>query len=173
MLPVAVHFQKEMFNLNKSRDLHLQRVMNTFLGFCAELSGLALYYYSLSIIRSCTRQIFRRLLNPPYQFEIPCWQMQRDGEGSHSQAKTRLPDFQSLFCKIPSRHKSLQIHPCAFESDPSSTISCHVTQYLEGFFFIRVNQIHSVGSGAILIMVKTVPRTIFRTEAERCNLLRV
>ena len=51
MLPVAVHSKKEMFNLNKCRDLHLQRVMNTFLGFCAELSGLALYYYSLSIIR--------------------------------------------------------------------------------------------------------------------------
>ena len=51
MLPVAVHLQKEMFNLNKCRDLHLQRVMNTFLGSCAELSGLALYYYSLSIIR--------------------------------------------------------------------------------------------------------------------------
>ena len=56
---------------------------------------------------------------------------------------------------------------------PSSTISCHVTQYLEGFFFIRVNQIHSVGSGAILIMVKTVPRTIFRIETQRCNPLRV
>ena len=51
MLPVAVHSQNEMFNLNKCRDLHLQRVMNTFLGSCAELSGLALYYYSLSIIR--------------------------------------------------------------------------------------------------------------------------
>ena len=51
MLPVAVHSQKEMFNLNKYRDLHLQRVMNTFLGSYAELSELALYYYSLSIIR--------------------------------------------------------------------------------------------------------------------------
>ena len=51
MLPVAVHSQKEMFNLNKCRDLHLQRVMNTFLGSCAEPSGLALYYYSLNIIR--------------------------------------------------------------------------------------------------------------------------
>ena len=101
MLPVAVHFQKEMFNLNKSRDLHLQRVMNTFLGFCAELSGLALYYYSLSIIRSCTRQIFRRLLNPPYQFEIPCWQMQRDGEGSHSQAKTAFQISKAFFVRFP------------------------------------------------------------------------
>ena len=41
MLPVVVHSQKEMFNLNKCRDLHLQRAMNTFLGSCAELSGLA------------------------------------------------------------------------------------------------------------------------------------
>ena len=77
--------------------------------------------------KSCTRQIVGRLRNPPYQFETPCWQMQSDGEDNRFRAKTRLSDFQSLFCMIPSRHKSPQSHPCAFErwSILRHQLSCH------------------------------------------------
>ena len=77
--------------------------------------------------KSYTLQIFGRLRNPPYQFETPCWQMQSDGEDNRFRAKTRPPDFQSPFCMIPSRHKSLRSHPCAFErwSILHHQLSCH------------------------------------------------
>ena len=85
------------------------------------------YCFLLPRRKSCTRQIFGRLHNPPYQFETPCRQTHLDGEDNCSRAKTRLSGFQSLFCMILSRHKSLQSHPCAFErwSILHHQMSCH------------------------------------------------
>ena len=53
--------------------------------------------------------------------------MQSNGEDNRFRAKTRPQDFQSLFCMITSRHKSLRSHPCAFErwSILHHQMSCH------------------------------------------------
>ena len=90
-------------------------------------SSLDNYHRRRSQRKSCTQQIVGRLHNPPYQCEPSCWQMQSDGEDNRSLAETRPPDFRSLFVWNPSRHKSLQSIPCAFErwSILQHQFSCH------------------------------------------------
>ena len=101
--------------------------MSRLRSFGIHRSSLDSYRYQRPHRKWYTRQIVGRPRNLPYQWGTICWQIQWDGEGSHSRAKTRPPDFRSLFCMIPSRHKSQQSHPCASErwSSLRRQLSCH------------------------------------------------
>ena len=77
-----------------------------------------------------------------------------------SEPKLALQISKAFFVWFPVDIKVHGAIHAPLKDGPSSAISCHVTQHLKGFFFIRVNPVHTVSFGTILIIVKTVLRAI-------------
>ena len=77
-----------------------------------------------------------------------------------SEPKLAFQISKAFFVWFPVDIKVHRAIHAPLKDGPSSAISCHVTQHLKGFFFIRVNPVHTVSFGTILIIVKTVLRAI-------------
>ena len=77
-----------------------------------------------------------------------------------SEPKLALQISKAFFVWFPVNIKVHGAIHAPLKGGPASTISCHVTQHLEWFFFIRVNPVHTISCGTILIIVKTVFRAI-------------
>ena len=70
-----------------------------------------------------------------------------------SEPKLAFQISKAFFVGFPVDIKVHRAIHAPLKDGPSSAISCHVTQHLKGFFFIRVNPVHTVSFGTSLIII--------------------
>ena len=70
-----------------------------------------------------------------------------------SEPKLAFQISKAFFVWFPVDIKVHRAIHASLKDGPSSAISCHVTQHLKGFFFIRVNPVHTINCGTILIII--------------------
>lgn len=64
----------------------------------------------------------------------------------------------SFFVRCPVEKEVYGSIHAPLKSCPTAAISCHVTQHLNGFLFVRINPVHAVSSETVLVKITTVSR---------------